>query len=113
MTGHKSWLTLSDKMNDEQRRRSDEMRVEMQAEMVLSELRKHTGMTQKELASKLGLAQPTLSLQEHQDDMEISTLSRLVEAMGGQLELVVHMPKGDVRLTQFSNTLGSQPEATR
>lgn len=101
MAGHKPWSTLKDKMTDEQRRRSDQMLEGMRKEMVLAELRKHSGMTQKELAAILGVSQPTLSTQEHQDDMEINTLSRLVQAIGGQLELIVHMPKGDIRLTQF------------
>jgi hypothetical protein len=38
---------------------------------------------------------------ESQDDMQISTLSRLVQSLGGQLELIAHMPKGDARITQF------------
>jgi hypothetical protein len=37
---------------------------------------------------------------ERQDDMQISTLSRLVESLGGRLELIAHMPKGDVWFTQ-------------
>ncbi len=102
MTGHKPWSTLKSKMNDEQRRRSEEKLAGMKAEMVLAELRKHTGMTQQELADILGVSQPTLSGQEHQDDMEVSTLSRYIAALGGQLELIVHMPKGDIRLTQFA-----------
>jgi hypothetical protein len=31
----------------------------------------------------------------------LTTLSRLIEAMGGKLEIIVHMPGGDIRLTQF------------
>ena len=50
MAGHKPLSTLRDKMTDRQRRRSDEMLQDMRTEMVLAELRKHSGMTQKELA---------------------------------------------------------------
>lgn len=104
MAGHRKWETIRQKMSPERRRANKEAANQMEAEMVLAELRKHSGMTQKELADILGVSQPTLSSQEHQDDMEISTLSRLVSAMGGQLELIVHMPKGDIRLTQFANS---------
>jgi hypothetical protein len=28
-------------------------------------------------------------------------LQDLIQALGGELEIVVHMPSGDIRLTQF------------
>ncbi|HEX5102744.1 MAG TPA: XRE family transcriptional regulator [Pirellulaceae bacterium] len=61
------------------------------------------GQMQQQLADLLGISQPCLSKMESQDDMQISTLSRLVESLGGRLELIAHMPKGDVRITQFGN----------
>jgi len=33
--------------------------------------------------------------------MQISTLQRLIQALGGQLELIAHMPGGDIRISQF------------
>ncbi|TWU59627.1 helix-turn-helix domain-containing protein [Crateriforma conspicua] len=113
MTGRNKWSKLKEQMSPERREHIAEGVRQLEAEMVLAELRKHSGMTQKELAEILGVSQPTLSSQEHQDDMEISTLSRLIQAMGGQLELVVHMPKGDIRLTQFDTGHSPQPEAAR
>lgn len=106
MTGRNKWSKLQEQMSPERQARVADGVRQMKAEMVLAELRKHSGMTQSELAEILGVSQPTLSGQEHQDDMEISTLSRYVAAMGGQLELIVHMPKGDIRLTQFSSVAG-------
>ncbi len=113
MAGHKPWSTLQSKMSAERQRANAEAVERMEADMVLAELRKYSGMTQKQLAEILGVSQPTLSSQEHQDDMEISTLSRLIQAMGGNLELIVHMPKGDIRLTQFDTGHSPQPEAAR
>jgi hypothetical protein len=55
------------------------------------------------VAAKLGIKQPTLSRLESQDDMQISTLRRLIEALGGKLEIVAHLPKGDIRITQFTD----------
>ena len=60
-------------------------------------------MTQQELADKLGISQPSLSKMESQEDMQIGTLNRLVDSVGGKLELIVHLPDGDVSLTQFSD----------
>ena len=61
------------------------------AEMLLAEIRKAVGMTQEELASALGIRQPSLSKLEGQDDMQISTLRRLIEALGGTLEIIAHL----------------------
>lgn len=75
---------------------------EMMAEMLLVEIRKEVGLTQEDLAKTLGIKQPSLSKLESQDDIQISTLRRLVNALGGQLELIVHMPGGDIRISQFT-----------
>ena len=76
---------------------------EMMAELLLGEIRKQTGVTQEELAASLGIKQPTLSKLESQADMQISTLRRLIEALGGNLELIAHLPDGDVRISQFAS----------
>ena len=33
--------------------------------------------------------------------MKVSTLRSIIEALGGELELIAHLPGGDVRLSQF------------
>ena len=79
---------------------------EMMAEMLLVEIRKEVGLTQEDLAKTLGIKQPSLSKLESQDDIQISTLRRLINALGGQLELIVHMPGGDIRIGQFTGRCG-------
>lgn len=74
----------------------------MMAEMLLNEIRKEAGLTQKDIAAALGIRQPTLSKLESQNDMQISTLKRLVAALGGKLELIAHLPKGDIKVSQFN-----------
>ena len=74
---------------------------DIMAEMLLAEIRKEVGITQNILADSLGIKQPTLSKLESQEDMQISTLQRLIQALGGQLELIAHMPGGDIRISQF------------
>ena len=79
-----------------------EMKVKgIMADMLLAEIRKQMGLTQKQLAKALDIKQPTLSKIESQEDMQIGTLSRIIEALGGELELIAHLPAGDVRLSQF------------
>jgi transcriptional regulator with XRE-family HTH domain len=76
---------------------------EMMAEMLLAEIRQSAGLTQEKLAEILGIKQPSLSRLESQNDMQISTLQRLVRALGGELEVVAHLPGGTVRIRQFDD----------
>lgn len=102
----KNYNELRRKMNPQRRERNEAAAREMLAEMALAELRKAAGLTQAELARVLGVSQANLSKLEHQSDIQIGTLRRLVEAIGGQLELVVTMPQGNqVRISQFSESV--------
>lgn len=74
------------------------------AEMLLSEIRQATGLTQEEVAASLGIKQPTLSRMESQDDIQVSTLQRLVRALGGELEIIAHLPGRDIRIRQFRDS---------
>ena len=98
-----SFRELEAKMPPESLARAKSRAKEMVAEMLLAEIRNTVGLTQEQLAASLGIKQPTLSRLESQSDMQISTLRHLVEALGGQLEIVVHLPGGDIRLTQFND----------
>jgi transcriptional regulator with XRE-family HTH domain len=53
----------------------------MLTEMLLSEIRQVTGLTQAEVAASLGIKQPTLSRIESQSAIQVSTLQRLVRAL--------------------------------
>ncbi len=97
----RNFKELREKMTPESRARVEAMAKEMMAEMLLAEIRKFMGLTQEELASALGVTQPSLSKLENQDDMQVSTLRRLIEALGGQLEIIAHLPRGDIRIRQF------------
>lgn len=74
---------------------------ELLGELLLSEVRVIAGKSQRELASALGIRQPSLSKLEHQSDMQLSTLRRIVAALGGELEVVARFPARSVKLTQF------------
>jgi len=97
----RSFTELEARMSPRSRQRAKTKARRLLAEMLLPELRRRTGTTQAELARALGIKQPTLSRIESQDDMQVSTLSRIVEALGGSLDIVVHLPSGDYRLSQF------------
>lgn len=99
--GHKKFEKLKKQMKPENLQMAEAKTKEMMAEMLLAEIRKEAGFTQEDLARTIGIKQPTLSQLESQDDIQISTLQRLIQALGGQLELIAHMPGGDIRISQF------------
>lgn len=61
-------------------------------EMSLRDLRKAMNRTQVEVAKALNVGQDTVSRYEKRSDMLLSTLQNYVQAMGGELDLVVTFP---------------------
>lgn len=91
--------TMSAKSRDRAARRTKELL----AELLLSEIRKLAGKSQGELAGVLGIKQPSLSKLEKQDDMQVSTLKKIIEALGGEVQIVARFPKAKVRIKQFDS----------
>src|SRR5208283_4492845 len=71
--------------------------------LALSELREALNLTQQELATTLKVKQAEVSKLEHRSDIYLSTLRRIIEAMGGTLEIVARMPNGSVTIDQFTD----------
>ncbi|MGE7992874.1 helix-turn-helix domain-containing protein [Pseudomonas sp. NPDC089554] len=61
-------------------------------ELTLQALRKQLEITQESMAERLEIRQGNISKAESRGDMLISTLRNYLEAMGGKLELVAHLP---------------------
>lgn len=97
----KKFENLEKQMDPKRLTRAKTQAKEVMAEMLLAEIRKEAGFTQEEIAKTIGIKQPSLSKLESQDDIQVSTLQRLIQALGGQLELIAHMPGGDIRISQF------------
>ncbi|MBL8822890.1 MAG: helix-turn-helix transcriptional regulator [Planctomycetia bacterium] len=76
---------------------------ELLGELLLGEVRKLAGKSQREVAAALGIKQPSLSKLESQSDMQISTLRKIVSALGGELDVIARFPKGAVRIDQFDD----------
>lgn len=94
---------LEAKMPQEARQRAAELTRQMNMEILLEEVRQQAEMTQAELAQAMGISQPNVSKLEGEDDMRISTLRRIVKALGGTLRISVEVPgKGEFTLTQFA-----------
>ncbi len=75
---------------------------ELLDELLLSEIREQAGKSQRQVADALGIKQPSLSKLEKQSDMQISTLRRIVNALGGELEVSARFPVGTVKIEPFN-----------
>src|SRR5207237_6172801 len=74
---------------------------ELLGDLLLSEVRQLAGKSQEEVAEALGIRQPSLSKLEGQSDMQISTLRKIVKALGGELEVLARFPNGTFKIDQF------------
>jgi len=79
----------------------------------LGELRKAAGKAQADIAATLKIKQPTVSKIERQADMYLSTLRNYVEAIGGELDLVVRLPsRRAMRLHRLGEVLSGSAKPT-
>jgi len=101
MAGHTPWSEIEKSMTPEQRAASDALYQEKRIGLLVAEMRKHSGMTQTELADRIGTGQSTISQIESSGDMHLTTLNKIVGELGG--EVVIHMPNGNIPLTAPPN----------
>ena len=73
-------------------------RTEPQRVRLLQDLRSKRKVTQEDLADRLGVKQPTISKLERREDVNLSTLRRYVEALGGELRVTAKFSDGAVEL---------------
>src|ERR1700730_614013 len=97
----KKWRDLYENIPTERRARIEAQIAKDLAEMPLAEVRRARELTQQQIARSLEVNQAWVSKLEHQTDMYLSTLRSFVEAMGGELEIIVRFDDGAVRLRQF------------
>lgn len=64
----------------------------------LRRLRLDAGLTQAQVATRLGLTQPEVSKLERRPDVRLSTLRSYIGAVGGRLALVVRRGDGETEL---------------
>jgi DNA-binding Xre family transcriptional regulator len=67
----------------------------------LAELRQSRGLSQAELAERVGVKQANISRIEGRDDLKVSTLAKVVEAMGATLSIRARFPDGTERELEF------------
>jgi DNA-binding transcriptional regulator YiaG len=106
----RNFKELQAKMPREARARSQESAKKMISEMGLAELRAAMELTQESLADTLHVKQASISKMERRSDMYISTLRKIIEAMGGELQIIANMPNGKVQIHQFTKIRNGESE---
>lgn len=86
-------------MSPESQERARVKTRELLAEMALDELRAALSLTQEHLAETLGVRQSSVSKIIRGQNMYISTLDKVIKAMGGDLEVFVVLPNGKIKLS--------------
>jgi len=81
--------------------RIEKRKNEVLQDITIRDLRQVYNCTQKQLGDTLKINQAAISKMENQSDMHISTLRKLLEAMGAKLKIVAEFPEGEVVITQF------------
>lgn len=92
--------TLKDKLkklSPERQKKIEARSAELIAEeMTRQELRQSLKLTQAQIAQRLQIDQGNVSRIEQRTDLMLSTLRKYIEALGGELQLVVRFPDDQI-----------------
>lgn len=99
----KSFNKLLTKMPAERQQRIALKTSLLRNEIALKELREALDLTQQDIANRLDMKQAAISKFEGQSDLYISTLRKILFAMGGELKIVAAFPSGEVLINQFTD----------
>lgn len=85
------WVDRKIASDAELRRMVEENLAEMRVEQELAALRDKLGITQRELAARMGVTQPAIAKLEsgRAKNLELRTLCRWATALGSHLEIIV------------------------
>lgn len=96
----KPWSEIRKNLTPEQRARSDEKANDLRIGYFVHQLREEQGLTQTELADKIGITQQQISKIEWGDEIQLSTLSKVLAALN--TELYAHTPTDQISLTHVN-----------
>lgn len=70
--------------------KADEIRNELR---ILRAVRELTGISQEELAERLEVGQSYVSRLERRDNVTLATLVRIIDALGGSIDITINLPE--------------------
>ena len=85
------WVDGKIESDAELRTMVEERLAEMRVEQELAALRERLGMTQRQLAARMGVSQPAIAKLEsgQAKNIELRTLYRWATALGGQVKIAI------------------------
>lgn len=90
--------------------RVDEIEDELRLAAGLTRLREEAGLSQRQLADRIGVSQPRVAAIEKSKNVTVDVLADYVSAVGGRLEMTV--VKGGRKISLLSASKGRQVSAT-
>lgn len=90
------------------RERVAEIEEEMRLAAGLTALRELAGLSQRELAKRIGVSQPRVAAIEQASNLTIDVLDQYIGALGGQLEVTVR--KGNRKIPLLTGASRKPPE---
>lgn len=104
MSGSKPFSNLTKDFSADRRTQIEAHKTELLEEMALHDLRKSIGASQEKVAQSLGVNQPAIAKMERRTDIRIQSLRRMIEAMGGTLEIYANFQNCKIKLSNYSDT---------
>lgn len=101
MSGHHKFSQLTKNFSLERQKEIAQHTEQLRKDLALSELRAALELTKIELAKKLDISNVAVSQICERTDLYISHLRQIIEAMGGQLEIIARFPDKEVKITNF------------
>lgn len=102
MTRHHKFSQLTQDFEATRKAKIAAKKTQLKEEMAIHELRQALKISQAELAEKLQVKQPAISRLEKRTDMYVSHLRQVIQAMGGELEIVARFADNEVKINNFS-----------
>ena len=99
----KPFRDLLKNLPKERLERIEKRKKDVLQDITIRDLRQVYECTQKQLGESLKINQAAISKMENQTDMHISTLRKLLQAMGARLKIIAEFPEGEVVITQFTD----------
>lgn len=103
MAGRHPFSELRAKMSPPAQERAAAKAKALDHEMDLAEVRHALLLSQEEVARNLGIGQAAVPKIERRADMYLSTLERVIRAMGGQLRIIAEFSGRDICIKHLSS----------